>query len=87
MSFHFFYTFEYAYAKTWPISSENIIRRPGASRGRVRVPILVRHDDDPERSEFWGLKILSDGLPRGWKIGGNTDIHVVIECNDGATCD
>ena len=85
--FRYFYTFEYGYAETWTISSENIIRRPGASRGRVRIPILIRHDDDAEKSEFWGLIMLPDGLPRGWKLGGNNHVHVVIECNDGATCD
>ena len=85
-NFHDFTAEEWAYVETWPITSENIIRRPGASRGRVRVPILIRHDNYTEKSEFWGLIMLPEGLPRGWKLGGNNHIHVVIPCNDGATC-
>ncbi|MCY4034091.1 MAG: hypothetical protein OXF29_00365, partial [Hyphomicrobiales bacterium] len=86
-NFRYFLAREWGYVTSWPINSENIIRRLGASRGRVRVPILIRHDDDAEKSEFWGLIMLPEGLPRGWKIGGNNHVHVVIECNDGATCD
>ena len=85
-SFHSFSATEWGHVETWPISAENIIRRPGTSRGRVRVPLLIRDDDDAERSEWWGLKVLPEGLPRGWKLGGNTDLHVVIECNDGHSC-
>ena len=86
-SFRYFWNIEWGYVPSWPITSENIIRRPGASRGRVRVPILVRDDDEAEKSEFWGIIMLPEGLPRGWKLGGNNHIHVVIDCNDGATCD
>ena len=86
-NFRWFSNTEWGYVPSWPINSENIIRRLGASRGRVRIPILIRHDDDAEKSEFWGIIMLPEGLPRGWKLGGNNHIHVVIECNDGATCD
>ena len=78
---------EWAYAETWPINSENIIRRPGASRGRVRVPNLVLDDDDAEPSEWWVLYIRADGLPRGWKLGNKDSANIVIECNDGHSCD
>ncbi|MCY4049635.1 MAG: hypothetical protein OXF24_08615, partial [Hyphomicrobiales bacterium] len=86
-AFRWFHSYEWGYPTNWRVTPENIIRRPGASRGRVRVPILVRHDDDAEKSEFWGLHLLPDGLPRGWKLGGNDQVHVAIDCNDGATCD
>ena len=84
---HYFKSNEWGYVSSWPISAENIIRQPGTSRGRVRVPILVAHDDRAERSEWWGKVMLPDGLPRGWKLGGNDRMYVVIECNDGAACD
>ena len=84
---HYFVANEWAYATSWPVNAENIIRSPGASRGRVRVPILIRHDDDAEKSEWWVLSMLADGLPRGWKRGGSHTAYVVIECNDGHSCD
>ena len=79
----YFYAWEYARVKTWEITPENIIRPPGASRGRVRVPILIWGDDVPEQSEFWGIVMLPEGLPKGWKFGDSTRAGIVIECNDG----
>ncbi|MCY4053975.1 MAG: hypothetical protein OXE98_08870, partial [Hyphomicrobiales bacterium] len=83
---HWFEQSEWGYVETWQITPENVIRRPGTSRGYVRVPILIRHDDDPERSEWWGMKLVLEALPRGWKHGNRTDVYVVIECNDGHSC-
>ena len=78
---------EWAYATSWPVNSENIVRPLGASRGRVRVPILIRHDDEAEPSEWWVLYMRADGLPKGWKLGNKDSANIVIECNDGHSCD
>ncbi|MCY4048380.1 MAG: hypothetical protein OXF24_02205, partial [Hyphomicrobiales bacterium] len=83
---------EFSWPTTWQITPENVIPpRPGYRRGRVRIPVLVMHDDEAEKDEAWGFRLLADGvqgqnLPKGWKIGSRASTHLVIPCNDGHNC-
>ena len=83
---HWMHYWEFSWPPTWQITSESIVERSG-SRGRVNIPVLIRHDDEAETSEFWGMRLLPDGLPRGWKVGARDGMRFVIPCNDGHSCD
>ncbi|MCY4034501.1 MAG: hypothetical protein OXF29_02455, partial [Hyphomicrobiales bacterium] len=52
----------------------------------IQVPILVRHNNDSAPDRHWGMKILPDGLPRGWSLGETRDMIVTIPCNDNLSC-
>ena len=82
----FFLANDWGYPTSHRITIEDATPHRGERKAFIQVPILVRHNITSHPDRHWGIKMISDGLPKDWNLGEMTDMVVTIPCNDGWYC-